>query len=306
MPVISFIIPVYNSSPWIKEVVDSIFTQGYERENLEIILIDDKSQDHSLAILEALQAEAANTIKLIKHEHNKGLSVARNSGIKAAQGDIFVFLDSDISLAPGFITETLRIFKNESIKGVVGKTFPAEEVNYDKFQKYLYEAPRGARHLESLSKVPYYYFLYNMASIRSTVVQNTGLFDPDIKEYGGEDTEYAFRMAQQFPEGLYFSPDLKGYHHHYRSLDDALQLYKIYGRVNVPYIIEKHPEMKSIYYYDYLQGPLHKRITGHIIKSTIFRSFLIMLYNIIPGPLCFGIIRLLLAAAMLEGLDSRQ
>lgn len=303
---ISFIVPVYNSSQYINKVVKSILNQKYPEDKLEIILIDDHSEDDSLKKLQLLESNNPRSIKLITHQVNRGLSSTRNTGINNARGDILVFLDSDISLEQDFIPKIIERFKDDKIKGIVGKTLPGQEVQYDKFQKYLYEARRGARNLDYCSNIPYYHFLYNITAVRKEVVRKTGTFDPGIKKYGGEDTEYAFRMAQNFPDGLYFCPHIKGYHHHYRSLEDAIKLYRIYGRENVPYIIKKHPEMKPIYYFDYLEGPFFKRVFGKIIKSKQCRKLLKLIYKLFPAPFYFITVKLILASAMLEGIDSSK
>ena len=305
-PLISFIIPVYNSSQYINKVVQSILNQQYPADRLEIILIDDHSKDDSLKKLQLLESNNPRSINVIAHQINKGLSSARNTGINNARGDILVFLDSDISLEQDFIPQVLKRFKDDKIKGIVGKTLPGKDVNYDKFQKYLYEARRGARNLSSCGNVPYHHFLYNITAVRKGVVMETGEFDPGITKYGGEDTEYAYRMAQKYPEGLYCCPNIKGYHHHYRSLEDAIKLYRIYGRDNVPYIINKHPSMKPIYYFDYLEGPFYKRMIGKIIKTKRCRKLLKLTFKIIPAPFYFVLVKLLLASALLEGIDSSE
>lgn len=299
-PMVSFILPVYNSSEYIVKVVDSILQQNYNP--MEIILVDDHSTDNSLDIIRKLEKQHSGIIKMIAHNFNQGLAAARNSGIKEAQGDLLIFLDSDISIAADFLSQTIKYYRNDSINGIVGKTYPGDNIKYDKFQKYLYEARRGARHLQSLKQIPYHHFLYNMTSVRQSVVKETGFFDEKITTYGGEDTEYAFRMARKFPGSLYFSPDITGFHHHYRSLNETLDLYKKYGKKNVPYITGKHPEMKSIYFYRYIEGPLFKRVVGNILKSKVCRAVLKGAYYVTPAPLYFSLVKLLLASAMLSGI----
>ena len=305
-PKISFLIPVYNTSEYIATVVESIFQQNYDSEDFEIILVDDCSRDDSLQKIQTLKSENPDLIKIVKHKRNFGLAAARNSAIQAAQGEIYIFLDSDIAPASNFIEKLLEILEDSNIQGIVGKTLPADGIKYDKFQKYLYEARRGARHLKECQQIPYQHFLYNITSVRKKAVQKTGFFDTNIKEYGGEDTEYALRMARKFPNGLYFCPQIQGYHHHYRTLNEALELYEIYGRENVPYLINKFPEMKKLYYYKYLKGPFWLRLIGQIVKSKPFRTLAKIIYKISPAPVCFGAIRLLLASALLKGMAKKM
>lgn len=87
----SIIIPVYNVEHYLRECVDSVLRQNYQ--NLEIILVDDGSNDASGAICDEY-AKSSDKIKVI-HKENGGLSSARNAGIDTATGDYLLFLDSD-------------------------------------------------------------------------------------------------------------------------------------------------------------------------------------------------------------------
>jgi glycosyltransferase involved in cell wall biosynthesis len=93
---ISVIVPVYNTEYWINECIMSI--QNQTMDNIEIILVDDGSTDLSGAICDAY-AEVDNRIKVI-HQENKGVSSARNTGIKAAKGRYLMFCDSDDFAGP--------------------------------------------------------------------------------------------------------------------------------------------------------------------------------------------------------------
>lgn len=96
---ISIIVPVYNVELYIKDCFESIAAQTYKGE-IECIFVDDCGQDDSVAILEKLIAEYKGSIQfsIVHHEHNKGLSGARNTGIRKASGDYLYFLDSDDSI----------------------------------------------------------------------------------------------------------------------------------------------------------------------------------------------------------------
>ena len=105
-PLISIIIPVYNVAPFIKSCLHSVLNQTYK--NIEIIIINDKTTDESISIIkDVLQKEAPSVpIKIIEHAENKGLSSARNTGIKNSRGEYLYFLDSDDEISTDCI-ETL-------------------------------------------------------------------------------------------------------------------------------------------------------------------------------------------------------
>jgi len=90
-PLVSVIVPVYNVEQYLDECLNSIRQQTYK--NVEIIVVEDCSTDNSLNTLTKHLEDSR--VKLIQHEKNSGLSVARNTGIDAANGDYIMFVDSD-------------------------------------------------------------------------------------------------------------------------------------------------------------------------------------------------------------------
>ncbi len=89
---VSIIIPVYNSAKYIDSTIKSIEEQTYK--NYEAIFIDDNSQDNSVDIIKKYM-QNNNQIKIIKLNRHRGVSIARNIGIRRAKGRYLTFLDSD-------------------------------------------------------------------------------------------------------------------------------------------------------------------------------------------------------------------
>jgi len=90
-PLISIIVPVYNVEKYLPKCLDSLVNQTYQ--NIEIICVNDESPDNSLEILNRY-ADKDKRIKIISQK-NKGLSGARNTGMKYCCGEYIMFLDSD-------------------------------------------------------------------------------------------------------------------------------------------------------------------------------------------------------------------
>ena len=88
---ISVIVPVYNTAPYLKRCLDSVLQSTYQ--NLEMICVNDGSTDGSLSILEHYQALDDRVVVI--DQNNNGLSVARNTGMARATGDLISFVDSD-------------------------------------------------------------------------------------------------------------------------------------------------------------------------------------------------------------------
>lgn len=88
---ISIIIPVYNAANYLIETVESVLNQDYQ--DMEIILVNDGSTDHSLSLCKEMQLKDTR-IKVIDQK-NAGVSVARNNGMKASKGEYLLFIDAD-------------------------------------------------------------------------------------------------------------------------------------------------------------------------------------------------------------------
>ena len=106
---VSIIIPVYNVQEYITRCMDSVCQQTFQ--DIECILVDDCGKDDSVKLAEDYIQKYTGAVRfvMLHHEHNKGLSGARNTGIKAATGDFFYFLDSDDLITPDCIETLLRL-----------------------------------------------------------------------------------------------------------------------------------------------------------------------------------------------------
>ena len=94
LPFFSIIIPVYNRDKIVGKSIDSVLNQSFK--NFEIVLVDDKSDDNCLEVLEAY-ANKYEQITLVKSPVNQGRCAARNSGIAHAKSSWICYLDSDDS-----------------------------------------------------------------------------------------------------------------------------------------------------------------------------------------------------------------
>lgn len=91
MKKISIIVPVYNVEKYVEKCIQSLINQSYK--NIEIILVDDGSNDRSNKIIDEY-AKVDSRILTI-HQRNKGVSAARNAGLKVATGEYVGFVDPD-------------------------------------------------------------------------------------------------------------------------------------------------------------------------------------------------------------------
>lgn len=131
---VSVIIPVYNEEKMIRQCLTSLSTQTKE---CEVIVVDDGSTDKTLSALSELQTlkfpakpdlASQDKFQIIEQKH-LGPGAARNFGAKKSNGEILVFVDSDMTFAPNFIEELIRPIEEGKSKG----TFTKEEyvINWD-------------------------------------------------------------------------------------------------------------------------------------------------------------------------------
>ena len=104
---ISIIVPVYNTAPYLPQCLDSLVNQTYR--DIEIICVNDGSTDNSPDILKAY-AERDSRI-LVIHQENLGLSGARNKGLESARGEWVMFVDSDDWLNEEALKKALEVLK---------------------------------------------------------------------------------------------------------------------------------------------------------------------------------------------------
>lgn len=125
-PLISVVVPVYKSEPYLKTCVDSILGQTYA--NLEVILVDDGSPDNCPAICDAY-AQKDPRVTVI-HKANRGVSSARNAALEILRGDYVAFVDSDDYVDGDFFLELSRYEADVVVSGTRTESgyYPVSEV----------------------------------------------------------------------------------------------------------------------------------------------------------------------------------
>ena len=104
-PLVSVIMPTYNRAWTLKDAVDSVLLQDYP--NIELVVIDDGSEDNTQELLETYK----NEITVLRQE-NKGVSAARNKGIRQSRGEFIALLDSDDAWDKKKISCQMEFFKD--------------------------------------------------------------------------------------------------------------------------------------------------------------------------------------------------
>lgn len=106
-PVLSVIVPVYNTEQYLEDAINSVLYQDFP--SIEIIAVNDGSRDRSGEILENFKKKDSRI--QVYHRENAGLSAARNFGLDKANGDYIYFFDSDDILNPGAFSRLMNLLK---------------------------------------------------------------------------------------------------------------------------------------------------------------------------------------------------
>lgn len=147
-PRVTVIIPCFNEEKWIKRTVLSCVNQDYPPEKLEVIVVDDCSNDNSWQAVEEIVAELQkedttgilNRIRCHRQPQNMGKREALAVGAELANHELLVFVDSDSFLDPFAIRNIVQPFQDERMGGVSGRTDVANTYtnNLTKMQSVRY------------------------------------------------------------------------------------------------------------------------------------------------------------------------
>lgn len=113
MKLLSVIIPVYNAEKYIKSCLKSVFAQGLEDDDFEVILVNDGTQDDSFGVIDEM-IQLHNNI-LVINQVNQGVSIARNVGFAKATGEYVYFVDPDDVLIDNCLSVLVSNLKGTNV-----------------------------------------------------------------------------------------------------------------------------------------------------------------------------------------------
>lgn len=111
---LSIIIPVYNAEKTISRCLDSIWSQRLPEDNYEVICVDDCSSDSSIKVLDRIAAEHPQ-LKIFRNSENLRAGGARNHGVRKAEGEYILFLDSDDYFHEGGLKKAFEFQKQHRL-----------------------------------------------------------------------------------------------------------------------------------------------------------------------------------------------
>ena len=186
METVSVIIPVYKTEDFLRQCVDSVIKQTYEK--LDIILVDDGSPDGSGGICDEY-ARKDDRIRVI-HKTNGGLSSARNAGIAVAQGKYICFVDSDDYLHAEYVSRLVWAMEegNAQMAACVFCETTDRNVYQEQLPKSDLELLTDKKFHGALTEDSYVGFAWNKLFILDVLKTNQMLFDETI--FNGEDLPF--------------------------------------------------------------------------------------------------------------------
>lgn len=243
----SIIIPAYNVQDYIKECLISIANQNYD-DAFECIIIDDCGSDNSMEIVSDFIKQYKGNIKFrtLSHEKNKGLSAARNTGIKTATGEYLLFVDSDDYLFPNCLSsfaETLRKYPDAQLIQAGAKLSTGDREDYYSMEKTF---PEYATNKEWIART----FLkrggwqgvpvtaWNRLVKRSFILDNNLFFKEGILH---EDEPWNFMLAQKLSKVAFCKHDT----YYYRIRNNSIMTSLDEDDTKAKSIIPAWKEMKK-------------------------------------------------------------
>lgn len=261
---VSIIIPCYNYAHFLGEAIESVLDQTHH--NFEIIVVDNGSSDNTSEV-----AIRYPDVRLLRLDPNKGVSIARNTGLHESRGEYVVFLDADDRLLSHALEAGLKCLKEHPECAFVCGHFSIIAADGTLLDKS--EHPFGIGHDLIVTLMSWRHFIMPGAVIfKRSVFGSVSGFNPSFQ--GGEDYELFFRIAWKFP--VYWHDELVL---QYRKHDQSFTLN--YGRLlrdgmEVLYLQRKHikgnKRLEEAYRTGiracqaYYNKELGKKIHGHISR----------------------------------------
>ena len=223
-PAVSVIVPVFNAERTVGDLLDSLMKVDYDKDKLEIILVDGGSTDRTQEIIQSYP------VKLIV-EKKRGLNVARNTGVKNSSGEILLFTDSDCVVSKDWIRQIVKNFRDKEVGCVGGNISRYEDAFLSRYADEsimpVLRRFKRRRRLENVEPPMNYPAGCNMA-FRREVFDKVGGFDEEI-HYGFDEDELVERACNAGYK-MILDPEALVKHKHRTTLKGLLKQAFSYGR----------------------------------------------------------------------------
>lgn len=241
---IDVIIPTYNNLESLQRCLKGFYHQSFQ--NFRLIVCIDGSTDGTGEWLKSQTFPFSVIIKTHADGQNHGRNATRNLALAEISSPYLVFLDSDMWIDSHFLSYHLEFAADK-------KTVSVGKVSYKNRSTNLWGAyleTRGAGKFAHGDTLPYTHFVTGNSCLPSSVFLKLQGQDSNMKTYGGGDTEFAIRMAKEHPIRLRYNERAVAHSEMDKTLAYAMNQMEEFGRINLPYILKKHPEHKELFRMD--------------------------------------------------------
>ncbi|MBK1990306.1 glycosyltransferase [Sphaerospermopsis aphanizomenoides BCCUSP55] len=277
-PKVSVVIPIYNGEVDLPDLLNCLLLQTYPKEQVEYLLVDNNSSDRTLSILQTTAENSPITIRPLSENNIQSSYAARNTGIKAANGEIIAFTDADCRPQPQWLSTLIPHFINSEIVIVAGEivALPGKSLLEQFADK---QETLSQKHTLAHKFCPYGQTA-NLA-IRRQVFQTSGLFRPYLTT--GGDADICWRILKANLGKLEFAPEAIVQHRHRLTMKELANQWRRYGRSN-RYLHELHGvelmrERKTKEYAYILLRWLLKEVPKTSVKNIIGQASFVDLLN---------------------------
>jgi GT2 family glycosyltransferase len=213
---VSVVICAYDAERTLEECLESLRRLRYP--DYEVIVVDDGSTDGTRAI-----AERFPEFKLVSWE-NRGLSAARNEGVRLASGEIVAYTDSDCAVDPDWLTHLVARLESGDWAGVGGPNLPPPEDDW--IPEVVARSPGGPTHVLVTDDEAEHVPGCNMAFWRDRLIE-VGLFD-EVYRAAGDDVDICWRL-QDAGHRIGFAPAALVWHRRRATVGAYLKQQRGYG-----------------------------------------------------------------------------
>lgn len=240
-PAISVQIPVRNGGDSFRECLGSLMSQDTGGTPWELVVVDDGSEIPVRKEFD-LSHPSEVSIRVVRREGSGSRPEARNEGWKAASAPLSLLADGDTAFGPGVIAGHIRAHREGIADVVMGARVNAWAEDATPWERWFDSRGMGGR---PSGPFPARYFVTGNVSLPTSVLERAGGFDPAIDRYGGEDTEFGFRLARM-NVSLHWDPGLRVRHLDRVTARQHSRKMVEYGGSGLRYTLRKIPESEGL------------------------------------------------------------